>query len=113
MDNKCRRIYHNLISLFAQTEEQLMFFRDNDIENLTDLYSIYKKMEYALYDFGSLLFDLESEFPEEILEAFDLERLTPSEQKELKHYQDRFKPEMTKGFRRCFLSQAKICRQRV
>ena len=94
MDKKCRRIYNQLISLFAQTEEQLMFFRENDIVNLTDLYSIYKKMEYALYDFGSLLFDLESELPEEILEAFDLERLTPSEQKELKHYQDRFKPEM-------------------
>ena len=94
MDNKCRRIYHNLISLFAQTEEQLMFFRDNDIENLTDLYSIYKRMEYALYDFGSLIFDLETNLPEGILEDFDLERLTASEQKELKYYLNRFKPEM-------------------
>ncbi len=73
MDNKCRRIYHKLISLFAQTEEQLMFFRDNDIENLTDLYSIYKRMEYALYDFGSLIFDLETNLPEGIWESFDLE----------------------------------------
>ena len=94
MDNKCRRIYHNLISLFAQTEEQLMFFRDNDIENLTDLYSIYKRMEYALYDFGSLIFDLETNLPEGILEDFNLERLTASERKELKYYLNRFKPEM-------------------
>ena len=35
MDNKCRRIYNQLISLFAQTEEQLMFFRENDIVNLS------------------------------------------------------------------------------
>ena len=94
MDKKCRRIYHNLISLFAQTEEQLMFFRDNDIENLTDLYSIYKRMEYALYDFGSLIFDLETNLPESILEDFNLERLTASERKELKYYLNRFKPEM-------------------
>nr|WP_316620847.1 hypothetical protein [uncultured Ruminococcus sp.] len=94
MDNKCRRIYHKLISLFAQTEEQLMFFRDNDIENLTDLYSIYKRMEYALYDFGSLIFDLETNLPEGIWESFDLEQLTASEKKELKRYLDRFKPEM-------------------
>ena len=94
MDNKCRRIYHKLISLFAQTEEQLMFFRDNDIENLTDLYSIYKRMEYALYDFGSLIFDLETNLPEGILEDFNLERLTASERKELKYYLNRFKPEM-------------------
>ena len=59
MDDKCRCIYNKLISLFAQTGEKLTFFRENDIENLFDLYSIYKKMEYALYDFGSLLFDLE------------------------------------------------------
>ena len=94
MDKKCRRIYHKLISLFAQTGEQLMFFRDNDIENLTDLYSIYKKMEYALYDFGSLIFDLETNLPEGILEDFNLERLTASERKELKYYLNRFKPEM-------------------
>lgn len=94
MDNKCRRIYNKLISLFAQTGEQLMFFRENDIENLSDLYSIYKKMEYALYDFGTLLFDLESELTEGILESFDLEQLTASEKKELKRYLDRFKPEM-------------------
>ena len=94
MDNKCRRIYYKLISLFAQTGEQLMFFRDNDIENLTDLYSIYKRMEYALYDFGSLIFDLETNLPEGILEDFNLERLTASERKELKHYLNRFKPEM-------------------
>ena len=73
MDKKCRRIYNQLISLFAQTGEQLMFFRENDIVNLTDLYSIYKKMEYALYDFGSLLFDLESELPEEILEIIRID----------------------------------------
>ena len=94
MDKKCRRIYHKLISLFAQTGEQLMFFRDNDIENLTDLYSIYKRMEYALYDFGSLIFDLETNLPEGILEDFNLERLTASERKELKYYLNRFKPEM-------------------
>lgn len=94
MDNKCRRIYYKLISLFAQTGEQLMFFRDNDIENLTDLYSIYKRMEYALYDFGSLIFDLETNLPEGILEDFNLERLTASERKELKYYLNRFKPEM-------------------
>ena len=94
MDNKCRRIYNKLISLFAQTGEQLMFFRENDIANLSDLYSIYKKMEYALYDFGSLIFDLESSLPEGILEDFDLEQLTASEQKELKRYLNRFKPEM-------------------
>ena len=94
MDKKCRRIYYKLISLFAQTGEQLMFFRDNDIENLTDLYSIYKKMEYALYDFGSLIFDLETNLPEGILEDFNLERLTASERKELKYYLNRFKPEM-------------------
>ena len=94
MDNKCRRIYNQLISLFAQTGEQLIFFRENDIENLSDLYSIYKKMECALYDFGSLIFDLESSLPEGILEAFDLEQLTASEQKELKHYLDHFKPDM-------------------
>ena len=94
MDNKCRRIYNKLISLFAQTGEQLMFFRENDIANLSDLYSIYKKMEYALYDFGTLLFDLESSLPEGILEYFDLEQLTASEQKELKRYLNRFKPEM-------------------
>ena len=94
MDKKCRRIYNQLISLFAQTGEQLMFFRDNDIENLTDLYSIYKRMEYALYDFGSLIFDLETNLPEGILEDFNLERLTASERKELKHYLNRFKPEM-------------------
>ena len=105
MDKKCRRIYNQLISLFAQTGEQLMFFRDNDIENLTDLYSIYKRMEYGLYDFGSLIFDLETNLPEGILEDFNLERLTASERKELKYYLNRF--------RRCFLSQAKICRQRV
>ena len=94
MDNKCRRIYNKLISLFAQTGEQLMFFRENDIANLSDLYSIYKKMEYALYDFGTLLFDLESSLPEGILESIDLEQLTASEKKELKRYLDRFKPEM-------------------
>ena len=94
MDNKCRRIYNKLISLFAQTGEQLMFFRENDIVNLSDLYSVYKKMEYALYDFGTLLFDLESELTEGILESFDLEQLTASEKKELKRYLDRFKPEM-------------------
>lgn len=94
MDNKCRRIYYKLISLFAQTGEQLMLFRDNDIENLTDLYSIYKRMEYALYDFGSLIFDLETNLPEGILEDFNLERLTASERKELKYYLNRFKPEM-------------------
>ncbi|MEE0874389.1 MAG: hypothetical protein UIH27_13125 [Ruminococcus sp.] len=94
MDNKCRRIYNKLISLFAQTGEQLMFFRENDIANLSDLYSIYKKMEYALYDFGTLLFDLESSLPEGILESFDLEQLTASEKKELKRYLDRFRPEM-------------------
>lgn len=94
MDNKRRRIYNKLISLFAQTGEQLMFFRENDIANLSDLYSIYKKMEYALYDFGTLLFDLESSLPEGILESFDLEQLTASEKKELKRYLDRFKPEM-------------------
>ena len=94
MDKKCRRIYNQLISLFAQTGEQLMFFRDNDIENLTDLYSIYKRMEYALYDFGSLIFDLETNLPESILEDFNLERLTASERKELKYYLNRFKPEM-------------------
>lgn len=94
MDNKCRRIYNKLISLFAQTGEQLMFFRENDIANLSDLYSIYKKMEYALYDFGMLLFDLESSLPEGILESFDLEQLTASEKKELKRYLDRFRSEM-------------------
>lgn len=51
-------------------------------------------MEYALYDFGTLLFDLESSLPEGILESFDLEQLTASEKKELKRYLDRFKPEM-------------------
>ena len=94
MDDKCRCIYNKLISLFAQTGEQLTFFRENDIENLSDLYSIYKKMEYVLYDFGSMIFDLESELPDGILADFDLERLTPSEQKELNHYLDHFKPEM-------------------
>lgn len=94
MDKKCRRIYSELISFCMQSGEKLMFFRNKDIVNLSDLYSIYKRMEYALFDFGSLLFDMESKLPEDILKNFNLERLTASEKIELKYYLDRFKPEM-------------------
>ena len=94
MDKKCRRVFSELISFCMQSGEKLIFYRNKDIVNLSDLYSIYKRMEYALFDFGSLLFDMESKLPEDILKDFNMERLTASEKKELKYYLDRFKPEM-------------------
>ena len=44
MDKKCRRVFSELISFCMQSGEKLMFFRNKDIVNLSDLYSIYKRM---------------------------------------------------------------------
>lgn len=67
------------------------WMEEDKTENLRDWYALFKKLEYQLYDLGTVIYDLEAKsFDGQIPDGEEFLTLNPMEQKVLRDYITRF-----------------------